>query len=182
MENLLTPAMPPFWTDVLSNDNQSYRFSARLTQRPTLGLSNLFGPILCQANLDSWLGKSKRVASMTFDGDVAHVFRKPRNSYARDFILSLSELEIYKSLPIGFDQSILREFEENSIQERPKKNGNLQLQGFRLNDYASSPPTKGDLTNFSHGAMEDRTTLPLDGMIKMGIHNLICIYVCILSE
>ncbi|KAD3640849.1 hypothetical protein E3N88_30072 [Mikania micrantha] len=103
MENRLTPAMPPFWTDALSNGNQSYG---------------------------------------TFAGDVAHDFRKPRISYARDFLLSLSELEICKSLAIGFDQSILREFEENSIQERPKNNGNLQLQGFRCNDTTLHHPLR----------------------------------------
>ncbi|KAD7117067.1 hypothetical protein R6Q59_006318 [Mikania micrantha] len=78
--------------------------------------------------------------------------KKPIISYARDFLLSLSELEICKSLPIGFDQSILREFEENSIQERPRNHGNLPLQGFRRNDYSSSPPTKGDSSNLSRGA------------------------------
>ncbi|KAK9074261.1 hypothetical protein SSX86_006858 [Deinandra increscens subsp. villosa] len=77
--------------------------------------------------------------------------KKPRISYARDFLLSFSELEICKSLPSGFDQSILREFEENSIQERPRNHGSLPLQGFRRNDYSSSPPTRGDSSNFSRG-------------------------------
>ncbi|KAI3743902.1 hypothetical protein L1987_56970 [Smallanthus sonchifolius] len=76
--------------------------------------------------------------------------RKPRISYTRDFLISLSELEICESLPSRFDQSILREFEENSIQERPRNHGNLP--GFRRNDYSSSPPTRGDSSNFSRGA------------------------------
>ncbi|XP_022025660.1 uncharacterized protein LOC110926212 isoform X3 [Helianthus annuus] len=77
--------------------------------------------------------------------------KKPRVSYTRDFLLSLSELEICKKLPSGFDQSILREFEENSIQDRPRAHGNSALQGFRRNDYSSSPPTRGDSSNFSRG-------------------------------
>ncbi|KAI3764418.1 hypothetical protein L2E82_14425 [Cichorium intybus] len=77
--------------------------------------------------------------------------KKSRISYTRDFLLSLSELEICKRLPSGFDQSILSELEENSIQERPRPHGNLPLQGFRRNDYSSSPPTRGDSSNFSRG-------------------------------
>ncbi|XP_023730803.1 uncharacterized protein LOC111878521 isoform X1 [Lactuca sativa] len=77
--------------------------------------------------------------------------KKPRISYTRDFLLSLSELEICKSLPSGFDQSVLSEFEDNSVQERPRSHGNLPLQGFRRNDYSSSPPTRGDSSTFSRG-------------------------------
>ncbi|KAL8263391.1 hypothetical protein R6Q59_024740 [Mikania micrantha] len=40
------------------------RFSGWLTQRPRLGISNLFATILCLGNLDYWLGNSKRVATM----------------------------------------------------------------------------------------------------------------------
>lgn len=78
--------------------------------------------------------------------------KKPRKSYTRDFLFSLSELEICKRLPSGFDQSILSELEEASVQERPRGHGNLPLQGFRRNDYSSSPPTRGDSSNFSRGA------------------------------
>ncbi|KAJ0682641.1 hypothetical protein HanPI659440_Chr16g0649681 [Helianthus annuus] len=80
--------------------------------------------------------------------------RKPRISYTKDFLLSLSELEICKSLPSGFDQikSILSEFEENSIQERPRTHRNFQLQGLRRTDCSSSPPTRGDSSNISRGA------------------------------
>ncbi|KAI3818553.1 hypothetical protein L1987_12363 [Smallanthus sonchifolius] len=77
--------------------------------------------------------------------------KKLRISYTRDFLLSLSELEICKTLPSGFDQSSLREFEESSIHERPRTHGNLPLQGFRQNDYSSSPPTRGDSGSFSRG-------------------------------
>ncbi|KAD2804395.1 hypothetical protein E3N88_37772 [Mikania micrantha] len=69
-----------------------------------------------------------------------------------------------------------REFEENSIQERPRNHGNLQLQGFPRNDFSSSPPTIRVIQPISlMELMEDGTIVPLDEMIKMGIHNLICI-------
>lgn len=77
--------------------------------------------------------------------------KKPRISYTRDFLLSLSDLEICKKLPSGFDQSILSELEDSSIQERSRPHGNPPLQGFRRNDYSSSPPTRGDSSNFSRG-------------------------------
>ncbi|KAL4586098.1 hypothetical protein LXL04_010729 [Taraxacum kok-saghyz] len=101
--------------------------------------------------------------------------RKPRVSYTRDFLLSISDLEMCKKLPSGFDQSILRisrnyyitavvpwafinfaslktsELEEASVQERPRTHGNLPLQGFRRNDYSSSPPTRGDSSTYSRG-------------------------------
>ncbi|KAK1425164.1 hypothetical protein QVD17_20510 [Tagetes erecta] len=77
---------------------------------------------------------------------------KQRISYSRDFLISLGELEICKSLPSGFDQSILREFEENIIQERSRTHGNSPLQGLRRNDYSSSPPTRDDSSNLSRGA------------------------------
>ncbi|XP_076923184.1 uncharacterized protein LOC143585241 isoform X2 [Bidens hawaiensis] len=77
--------------------------------------------------------------------------KKPRISYTKEFLLSLSELEICKTLPSGFDQSILREFEENSIQDRPRTHGSLPLQGFRRHDFSSSPPTRGDSGSYSRG-------------------------------
>ncbi|XP_024987527.1 uncharacterized protein LOC112522563 isoform X1 [Cynara cardunculus var. scolymus] len=77
--------------------------------------------------------------------------KKPRISYTRDFLLSLSELEICKTLPSGFDRSLLSEFEDNSNQERQRSHGSLPLQSFRRNDYSSSPPTRGDSSNFSRG-------------------------------
>ncbi|XP_059651341.1 uncharacterized protein LOC132298967 [Cornus florida] len=74
-------------------------------------------------------------------------------SYTRNFLLSLSELEICKSLPSGFDQSILSEFEDSfrGIQDRQRIPGSLPLQGFRRNEYGSSPPTRGDSISFSRG-------------------------------
>ncbi|KAA8520677.1 hypothetical protein F0562_015051 [Nyssa sinensis] len=54
-------------------------------------------------------------------------------SYTRDYLLSLSELDICKKLPSGFDQSILSEFEDTfrGIQDRQRIPGSLPLQSFR---------------------------------------------------
>ncbi|MCD7450724.1 hypothetical protein HAX54_008178 [Datura stramonium] len=79
--------------------------------------------------------------------------RHPKVSYTREFLLSLSQLEICKKLPSGFDQLILSELEDTSrgIQERQKIPGSLPSQGFRRNDYSSSPPTRGDSDGNSRG-------------------------------
>ncbi|OMP00341.1 hypothetical protein COLO4_12765 [Corchorus olitorius] len=74
--------------------------------------------------------------------------KKPRISYTRDFLLSLSELDVCKKLPPGFDQSILSEFEDTS-QDRQRIPGTLS--GYRRNEYGSSPPTRGDSGNYSRG-------------------------------
>uniref|UniRef100_A0A5B7AAV6 Chorismate synthase n=1 Tax=Davidia involucrata TaxID=16924 RepID=A0A5B7AAV6_DAVIN len=84
-------------------------------------------------------------------------------SYSRDFILSLSELDICKKLPSGFDQSILSEFEGtfHGIQDRQRIPGSLPLQSFRRNEYGSSPPTRGDSSNYSwgiHGRSDNRSS------------------------
>ncbi|KAI7740099.1 hypothetical protein M8C21_010317 [Ambrosia artemisiifolia] len=97
------------------------------------------------------LGNEDESSGMLAAESVNESDKKPRFSYTREFLLSLSELEICKTLPSGFDQSILREFEENSIQDRPRTHGNSPLQGFRRNDYSSSPPTRGDSSNYSRG-------------------------------
>ncbi|XP_042502847.1 uncharacterized protein LOC122080046 isoform X2 [Macadamia integrifolia] len=74
-------------------------------------------------------------------------------SYTREFLLSLSKLDVCKKLPRDFDPSILSEFEEasDSIPERQKIPGGLSLQSFRCSDYGSSPPTRGDSSNYSRG-------------------------------
>ncbi|KAK9279611.1 hypothetical protein L1049_013290 [Liquidambar formosana] len=80
-------------------------------------------------------------------------------SYTRDFLLSLSELDVCKKLPSGFDQSILGEFEDTS-QDRQRIYGGLSSQNFRRNEYGSSPPTRGDSNNYSrgiHGRWESRS-------------------------
>uniref|UniRef100_A0A5B7A9G5 Uncharacterized protein n=1 Tax=Davidia involucrata TaxID=16924 RepID=A0A5B7A9G5_DAVIN len=84
-------------------------------------------------------------------------------SYSRDFILSLSELDICKKLPSGFDQSILSEFEDasHSILDRQRIPGSSPLQSFRRSEYGSSPPTRGDSSNYSratYGRWENRSS------------------------
>ncbi|XP_071705922.1 uncharacterized protein [Rutidosis leptorrhynchoides] len=76
--------------------------------------------------------------------------KKPRITYARDFLISLSELEICKKLPSGCDQSVLSELEQ------PRALGSLPLQGFRRNDYSSSPPTRGDSRGY--GRWDNRSS------------------------
>ncbi|XP_017235472.1 uncharacterized protein LOC108209196 [Daucus carota subsp. sativus] len=71
-------------------------------------------------------------------------------SYTREFLLSLSELDICKNLPKGFDRSILSEFEDTT-QQRNCGTGSSPLLGFRRGDYSSSPPTRGDSSNYSRG-------------------------------
>ncbi|WOG88608.1 hypothetical protein DCAR_0207843 [Daucus carota subsp. sativus] len=62
-------------------------------------------------------------------------------SYTREFLLSLSQLEICKNLPTGFDRSILGEFEDTTQQ---RVSGPGPLLGSRRGDYGSSPPTRGE--------------------------------------
>ncbi|GAB2291038.1 hypothetical protein Dimus_025294 [Dionaea muscipula] len=79
--------------------------------------------------------------------------KQSKISYAREFLLSLSDLEVCKKLPSGFDESILSEFEGSTPsfgnQDRPRVPCTSSLQGFRRSDYGSSPPTKGDVGNYS---------------------------------
>ncbi|KAJ4956855.1 hypothetical protein NE237_013638 [Protea cynaroides] len=77
-----------------------------------------------------------------------------RISYTRDFLLSLSELDVCKKLPSGFDSSIISELEEAShtILERQRIPGSLSSQSFRRSEHGSSPPTRGDFSNYSRGS------------------------------
>ncbi|XVE73811.1 hypothetical protein DITRI_Ditri11bG0148600 [Diplodiscus trichospermus] len=84
--------------------------------------------------------------------------KKLKISYTRDFLLSLSELDVCKKLPPGFDQSILSEFEDTS-HDRQRIPG--ALTGYRRNEYGSSPPTRGDSGNYSrgiHGRWDSRSS------------------------
>ncbi|GAV83410.1 hypothetical protein CFOL_v3_26857 [Cephalotus follicularis] len=69
-------------------------------------------------------------------------------SYTRDFLISLRELDVCKKLPSGFDQSLLSEFDDTS-QDRQRISGALSSHNFRRNEYGSSPPTRGELGNYS---------------------------------
>lgn len=73
--------------------------------------------------------------------------------YTREFLLSLSELEICKKLPSGFDESLLSEFEDGSqsTNDRLRTHSSLAVQGFRRTEYGSSPPTRGDSAYHSRG-------------------------------
>ncbi|CAI9781537.1 unnamed protein product [Fraxinus pennsylvanica] len=87
-------------------------------------------------------------------GEKLHkVQKKLKILYTREFLLSLGDLDICKKLPSRFDESILREFEDasQSIQDRPRNSGSFPLQGFRRNEYGSSPPTRSDSNNYSQG-------------------------------
>ncbi|GMH00482.1 hypothetical protein Nepgr_002321 [Nepenthes gracilis] len=72
-------------------------------------------------------------------------------SYTRKFLLSLSELEICRKLPSGFDESIISEFScvSDSIQDHSRISDSLSLQGSRYSDYGSSSSTRGDMGNYS---------------------------------
>ncbi|KAI8545068.1 hypothetical protein RHMOL_Rhmol07G0013800 [Rhododendron molle] len=80
--------------------------------------------------------------------------KKPSKlSYTRDFLLSISELDACKKLPSGFDASVLSEFEDASygIQDRQRVPGSSPLLSYRRTEYSSSPPFKGDSSNYSRG-------------------------------
>lgn len=82
--------------------------------------------------------------------------KKPKFSYTRDFLLSLSDLDVCKKLPSGFDPSIIAEFEEAS-HDRQRVSGALSLNSFRRNEYGSSPPSRAETSNYSrriHGKRE----------------------------
>ncbi|PSS04006.1 Uro-adherence factor A like [Actinidia chinensis var. chinensis] len=74
-------------------------------------------------------------------------------AYTREFLLSLSELDVCKKLPSGFDLSVLSEFEDafQGIQDWPRIHGSVPFQSYRRTDYSSSPPTKGDSSSYSQG-------------------------------
>ncbi|XAR63026.1 hypothetical protein NMG60_11022811 [Bertholletia excelsa] len=83
--------------------------------------------------------------------------------YSREFLLSLSELDVCKKLPSGFDQSILSEFEDAclGIQDRQRIPGSLPLQSYRRSEYGSSPPARGDSSSYSrgiHGRWDSRSS------------------------
>ncbi|XP_060218541.1 uncharacterized protein LOC132645538 [Lycium barbarum] len=93
------------------------------------------------------------IATNDVSGIGDEVRKHPKVSYTREFLMSLSELEICKKLPSGFDQLILSELEDTSrgMQDRQKIPGSLPSQGLRRNDYSSSPPTRGDSDGNSRG-------------------------------
>lgn len=87
------------------------------------------------------------------DGASCEEKKKVRLSYTRDFLLSFSDLDVCKKLPRGFNPSILTEFEgfSSGLQDRQRLSGGLSLQSFKRTDFSSSPPTRGDSSNYSRG-------------------------------
>ncbi|XAR54020.1 hypothetical protein NMG60_11029000 [Bertholletia excelsa] len=79
--------------------------------------------------------------------------KHPKLTYTRDFLLSLSQLDICKKLPSGFDRSILSEFDDayQGAQDWQRIPGSLPVQSYRRTEYGASPPTRGDSGNYSWG-------------------------------
>ncbi|XP_010544407.1 PREDICTED: uncharacterized protein LOC104817035 isoform X2 [Tarenaya hassleriana] len=78
--------------------------------------------------------------------------KKPRISYKREFLLSLSSVcKKLPKLPSGFDKSLLRD-SEDPLPERRRISGDFSSHGFRRNDSSSSPPARGELGSYSRGA------------------------------
>ncbi|XP_042965099.1 uncharacterized protein LOC122299158 isoform X1 [Carya illinoinensis] len=87
--------------------------------------------------------------------------KKLKILYKREFLLSLSELDVCRKLPSGLDQSILSEFED-SFQDQQRVSSALSSHSYRRNEYGSSPPTKGDFNSYSwgvHGRWESRSSV-----------------------
>ncbi|KAL1546249.1 hypothetical protein AAHA92_22874 [Salvia divinorum] len=82
-----------------------------------------------------------------------HISTKPKISYSREFLLSISNSDICKKLPSGFDESLSSELEESLLRlpDQTRIPGSLPYQGFRRNEYSSSPPTRGDTSTYSRG-------------------------------
>lgn len=103
-------------------------------------------------------------SSMDQPVEMNHESQKKMKTYTREFLISLSELDVCKKLPSAFDQSILSEFEDSS-QDRQRISGNLSANSFRRNEYGSSPPTRGDSNSYSrgvHGRWESRSSTRSD--------------------
>ncbi|KAJ4876708.1 hypothetical protein Rs2_41726 [Raphanus sativus] len=89
--------------------------------------------------------------------DESSTKRKPRVSYTRKFLLSLSDKDVCKklpNLPTEFNDLLFRDSDDPSP-ERPRISG-----GLRRNDYSSSPPTRGEFGGNSrgtHGRWEGRS-------------------------
>ncbi|XP_047333957.1 uncharacterized protein LOC124937696 isoform X2 [Impatiens glandulifera] len=80
--------------------------------------------------------------------------KQSKIAYTRDFLLSLSELDVCKELPSGFDPSKLSEFGDINyglFQDKQRNHGNFPLQSLQRNEYGSSPPARGDSNNYTKG-------------------------------
>ncbi|CAN6861073.1 unnamed protein product [Brassica oleracea] len=117
----------------------------------------------CPANILLWAYTMSIANEQQFAMDVNNTnddesTKKPRVSYTRKFLLSLSDKDVVckklPNLPSEFNDLLLRDSEDPSP-ERPRISG-----GLRRNDYSSSPPTRGEFGGNSrgtHGRWEGRS-------------------------
>ncbi|KAJ0229940.1 Uncharacterized protein HA466_0311730 [Hirschfeldia incana] len=89
--------------------------------------------------------------------------KKPRVSYTREFLLSLSDEDVCKklpNLPSKFNDLLLRCDSQDPSPEPHRTSGDFISHGLRRNDYSSSPPTRGEFggnSRGSHGRWEGRS-------------------------
>ncbi|KAL6513172.1 hypothetical protein OROGR_020658 [Orobanche gracilis] len=97
-------------------------------------------------------------------GNFGVVLIKPKLSYSRELLLSLSNLDSCKRLPSGFDESLKSDLEDAlmRIPDRPRIPGSLPFHGFRRNEFGASPPTRVDAGTYSkgnYGKWESRSSM-----------------------
>nr|GMD09625.1 uncharacterized protein LOC109185000 isoform X2 [Ipomoea batatas]GMD61947.1 uncharacterized protein LOC109185000 isoform X2 [Ipomoea batatas] len=98
--------------------------------------------------------------SLPEESSSIHSDKHSKISYTREFLLSLSELEICKKLPSGIEPALLSELESTPYDIPDRQRSSVAappLQGFRRNDYGSSPPTRG-----IYGRWENRFSVRSD--------------------
>ncbi|XP_021748774.1 uncharacterized protein LOC110714546 isoform X2 [Chenopodium quinoa] len=100
---------------------------------------------------DASSGVEEQLSAVQSEDSTATSSKKPSRSYTREFLLSLSELEVCKKLPKGFDESLLSDFDDAPTHDRQRVLGSSLLHGYKRTDYGSSMPAKGDSGNFSRG-------------------------------
>lgn len=101
---------------------------------------------------DASSGVEEQLSAVQSEDSTATSSKKPSRSYTREFLLSLSELEVCKKLPKGFDESLLSDFDDASTHDRQRVLGSSLLHGYKRTEYGSSMPAKGDSGNFSRGS------------------------------
>ncbi|CAM8914195.1 unnamed protein product [Rhodiola kirilowii] len=91
--------------------------------------------------------------------------KKTKITYATTFLLSLSDLELCKQLPDGFDKSILNQNIESLListskfhdalhgsQEKARASGGFATQNLGQTEYSASPTTRRDASSYSRGS------------------------------
>lgn len=90
--------------------------------------------------------------------------KNSKKSYTRDFLLSLSELDVCKKLPDGFDASILSEFGDagSTAFDRQRGLGSLSLQGSKRGEYGpvlqNRSESSGSYTRGGQGRWDTRSS------------------------